>query len=127
MPFQAFDRPHEPVCSTQGQALLHAAENSGMGSLLAATLSLAPEPVPEPETYVHRDAAQVKPDDIWSIQVHNVRLKSGASFTGPKAVLACGARILHIYNMFRKRGWRASDLRNSTVTYLPALLGQPDA
>ena len=63
--------------------------------------------------------AQIKPDDVWSVQVHDVQLIRGRP-TQPHDVLACGAKIMHVYNMYRKRAWNTGDLSTNTFTYVPA-------
>ena len=54
-----------------------------------------------------------------------MKLNKGQFSTGPKAVLACGARILHISNMFKRRTARDAGFKNRTLAYLPWQLSQP--
>lgn len=50
------------------------------------------------------DGAQIKPDEVWSVNIHGVRMLEGHSYTTYDDAAACGARVLHVYNMFKERG-----------------------
>ena len=68
------------------------------------------------------DMAQMKADRVWSTDVHDVQEIEGNKRLSAKETLACGARILHVLNMFRVRGTRQTkDISNDTTTYLWAL------
>ena len=64
---------------------------------------------------------QVKPDDAWSIDVHNAMVLEGRGETNYGEALACGAKVLHVFNMFRTRAKRTEETSNETVTYLWAI------
>ncbi len=51
----------------------------------------------------------MKPDEVWSVDVHGVHVLEGHGRARYEDVLACGAKIVHAVNMFRRRCWRASD------------------
>ena len=70
---------------------------------------------------------QVKPDDAWSIGVHDVAVMEGRQAVGYQETLACGAKVLHVYNLFKKRADRPPNAGNDTVTYLWALQDLPGA
>ncbi len=70
---------------------------------------------------------QVKPDDAWSIGVHDVAVVEGRKEVDYKETLVCGAKVLHVYNLFKKRADRPAGAGNDTVTYLWALEDLPDA
>ncbi len=66
--------------------------------------------------------AQIKADRVWCVDVHDVQEFEGFKKIGRGETHACGARILHVYNMFRVRAMRrTADLSKETVTYLWAL------
>ena len=73
------------------------------------------------------DMMQVKPDDTWSISVHNAAVLEGRGEIGYHQTLACGAKVLHVFNMFRVRAQRPPNAGNDTVTYLWALQQPADA
>ena len=68
---------------------------------------------------------QVKPDDAWSIGVHDVALVEGREAVNYPETLACGAKVLHVYNLFKKRAERPANAGNDTVSYLWALEDLP--
>ena len=66
--------------------------------------------------------AQMKADRVWSVDVHDVQEFEGFKKLGRGETHACGARILHAFNMFRVRATpQTADLSKETVTYLWAL------
>ena len=67
----------------------------------------------------------MKADSVWSISVHAVREFKGHKTLGTPETLACGPKLLHIFNMFGVRAPRqTSVLSNETVTYLWPLSDQ---
>ena len=61
---------------------------------------------------------QVKPDDAWSFDVHSALVWEDRVQGDYRDALACGAKLLHVFNMFRLRAPRDHDASNDTVTYL---------
>ena len=59
---------------------------------------------------------QIKPDEIWSVETHSANLLEGHNATESEDVLACGAKILHMYHMFLKRSWPGKALSPSNGT-----------
>ena len=68
-------------------------------------------------------AAQIKPDDVWSIGVHGVRTFEGRWVTSHHDTIDCGAAVLHVFNMFRLRVVSSPAISNDTAAYLWALKG----
>ena len=56
---------------------------------------------------------QIKPDEIWSVDVHSAHALKGHNRARNEDVLACGAKTVHVVNMFGRRCWRTPDSSDS--------------